>query len=79
MGNYKNSQYYGTLYVGSEKAPHEFIFDTGSPWLWVATTDCKDCHTTELFDTDSSNSFDRLSDEKKKILYETGSVQGYIA
>lgn len=40
LGNYKNTQYYGTLYLGSEQEPHEFIFDTGSPWLWAATTDC---------------------------------------
>ena len=40
LENSQNVQYYGSLYLGSGKEKHDFIFDTGSPWLWVATTGC---------------------------------------
>ena len=28
-------QIFSTVYFGSQKEPHELIFDTGSSWLWV--------------------------------------------
>jgi len=40
MGNLSNLQYYGTLRIGSNQEEHTFIFDTGSPWLWIANEAC---------------------------------------
>ena len=79
MGNYLNAQYYGELQVGSNRETHEFIFDTGSPWLWISGLDCKYCHTKDLFDSKSSTSFKRVSSERKELFYETGSAAGYVA
>ena len=40
MGNLANLQYYGELLIGSNHERHSFIFDTGSPWLWIANERC---------------------------------------
>ena len=84
MENSSNIQYYGSLYLGSEKEKHEFIFDTGSPWLWVASTGCivanqNRCHDKPLFDTTQSSSFARVSNEVQDLNYEVGQATGYIA
>ena len=44
MGNLANLQYYGELLIGSQHERHSFIFDTGSPWLWIANERCQNCH-----------------------------------
>ena len=79
LGNYRNVQYHGELLIGSQKESHEFIFDTGSPWMWVAGEDCKFCHTTKLFQKSESMSFKRLSNEVKPLMYAQGSSKGYIS
>jgi hypothetical protein len=58
LENYFNTQYYGSMYLGSESEEIEFIFDTGTPYLWVATEKCrKKCHTNDLYDTQQSESY----------------------
>ena len=64
--------------MGSELQEHELIFDTGSPWLWLPTKECKQCHTSNLFDSSASTTFVKASTEKKEMLYEKGSASGYI-
>ena len=59
LGNFKNTQYYGSLFVGSSQDEFEFIFDTGSPWLWISTDECLNCHTDDLWSTSSSETFER--------------------
>ena len=34
MVNFKEMQYYGPLYIGSSKQKLNFVYDTGSSWLW---------------------------------------------
>ena len=85
LSNYANMQYYGSLYFGSNEAEHEFIFDTGSAWLWVPSTACQSskvlqqCHTTNLYDAESSETFQKLRYERKKLVYEKGFAEGYIS
>ena len=46
MRNYLNAQYVGHIYLGGKEeddSPVEkikVIFDTGSSWVWVLSTDC---------------------------------------
>ena len=54
--NYRDTQYFGKLYIGSHKAELEFIFDTGSPWFCVPTTECKACPSAK-YDTKLSSTF----------------------
>ena len=77
LENYLNSQYYGTLYLGSEQEPFEFIFDTGSPWLWTATHECGDgCHTSDLFDTSASSTFKALPYDEVTLDYDVAQAAG---
>ena len=79
IGNYLNAQYYGSLFIGSDSREHEFIFDTGSPWLWISCVPCNLCHTTDLYDTSSSDVFTRISTQRKELFYESGSAEGYVS
>lgn len=40
--------------MGTEMVELEFIFDTGSPWLWTPTTECEACHASRKYDVDKS-------------------------
>ena len=69
--------------MGSEREAHNFIFDTGSPWLWIATTECggqtSNCHTSDLYDTGASTYYARVSNQVQDLNYEIGKASGYIA
>ena len=78
IGNYQNVQYFGKLAIGSNQEEHEFIFDTGSPWLWIANENCISCHTSKLYNTRLSTTYEQLR-ERKELRYETGSAAGYVA
>ena len=58
---------------------HQLIFDTGSPWMWLPTNDCRRCHTTNLFDADASTSFSKNEDLEKELEYEKGKATGFFA
>jgi hypothetical protein len=79
LENYLNYQYYGALYIGSENTYFEYIFDTGSPWLWIPTTDCNSCAMDGLFETSLSASFIQQDSETTTLTYNTGEVSGYIS
>jgi len=79
LENYLNYQYYGSLYIGSQHTYFEYIFDTGSPWLWIPTTDCTSCSMDGLFETSLSSSFTQLQQDKTTITYNTGEVSGFIS
>eukprot|EP00347_Sterkiella_histriomuscorum_P000579 403375303 len=54
------------------------IFDTGSSWLWVPTTDCKDCHSkAQLYDQKQSSNYVNSGTRPQHIKYGAGSVWGY--
>ena len=74
--NIENSfdfQYYGTLYMGSEKQPLTFIFDTGSAWLWIPTDACpKEQCTGNRFHYGTSTTYTPYEDEKHTVTYGNG-------
>ena len=43
LKNAGNMAYYSELYIGSPPVKTNIIFDTGSSWLTVATTNCTTC------------------------------------
>ena len=49
MKNNHNVSYFGKLWFSgpSETTQLDFIFDTGSPWLWVGTDKCNSCPSTQ--------------------------------
>eukprot|EP00343_Euplotes_focardii_P002800 CAMPEP_0205805516 /NCGR_PEP_ID=MMETSP0205-20121125/8772_1 /ASSEMBLY_ACC=CAM_ASM_000278 /TAXON_ID=36767 /ORGANISM="Euplotes focardii, Strain TN1" /LENGTH=333 /DNA_ID=CAMNT_0053076877 /DNA_START=61 /DNA_END=1063 /DNA_ORIENTATION=- len=84
--NFKDLQYYGTLYIGSMRHKMTFIYDTGSSWVWLPTSLCETCPTDNLYDINkvidlpninSSNPSEVLPDTQVEILvYGTGEVGG---
>ena len=56
--NFQNVQYFGYLFVGSDKQKFSVIFDTGSNLLWLPSIDCGSCRSfVNKFDYKSSSSF----------------------
>ena len=53
------------------------ILDTGSPWLWVMSHDCKDCpqHANKFYESQSSSFY--FWDVVLDIHYGSGSIYGY--
>lgn len=77
--NYKNVQYYGFIYVGSNSEKHSVIFDTGSNILWLPSIDCDTCRNTSAkYDYANSLSFTNKNQEKN-ITYAIGFVDGKMA
>lgn len=77
--NYRNVQYFGDIYLGSNNSRHSVIFDTGSNILWVPSIDCKSCRiNSNKFDYEKSKTF--INTNRKKIInYAIGSVEGTIS
>lgn len=73
--NYKNVQYYGKIFFGSEKEQHSVIFDTGSNILWLPSYDCIGCHNSTLFNYSSSSTYKSYK-TVSNITYALGFVKG---
>jgi len=65
------------MWIGSHKQELEFIFDTGSPWFWVPTTQCLLCHDSDKYDPAQSTTFVNTSNSLSSVHYGSGSVYGY--
>ena len=67
--NLKNNMqvtYTGRLYVGSQQVSNDVVFDTGSGWLTIGTTDCDKC-TLPKYSPQTSQSSALLSSELKSL------------
>ena len=76
--DYELMQYSGYVKIGSDLSNFQVIFDTGSSYLWVASTECTSCFSsglTQFFDCSSSSSCDNL-DSQMTVTYGTGSLKG---
>jgi hypothetical protein len=54
------------------------IFDTGSEWLWIASSDCINCPDLPNFERESSQSNQLMSQNPKTLYYGSGSVTGLV-
>lgn len=78
LDNYFNMQYIGELEVGTPPQNLTFIFDTGSSWLWLPSTDCTSCHNSKQFDPSASTTFNTTGFELN-LQYGKGSASGVIS
>lgn len=75
--NFKNIQYYGNIYMGSNKETHTVILDSGSNILWLPAIDCHSCsNNTSKYDFYSSSSYKNLT-SVANITYAQGFVEGF--
>ena len=77
LHNYNQMQYFGPLFIGSNKQQLNFIYDTGSSWLWVPKKDCEGCPSSNYFDSENSETYNP-QDLYLQLHYGKGSVKGYI-
>jgi len=68
INNYKNSLYYGKLYLGEQFSEMQVIVDTSSDWLMIEGQECEDCKENK-YDPNTSNYYTVINDIKKKKNY----------
>ena len=79
LNNHLDTEYYGTITIGSNRQPFDIIFDTGSSNLWVPSTACKSvvCSLKNKFDPNFSTTYKKTA-KKLDLHYGTGSASGPI-
>ena len=70
-------QYYGPLLIGPNKQQLNFIYDTGSSWLWVPKKDCEGCLSSNYFDSENSETYNPKN-LYIQLHYGKGNAKGYI-
>ncbi|KAM4872832.1 LOW QUALITY PROTEIN: chymosin-like [Thomomys bottae] len=78
LTNYIDSEYFGTIYIGTSPQEFTVVFDTGSSDFWVPSLYCtSNACNHRRFDPSRSSTFWNLS--KPLVLqYGTGSMQGFL-
>ncbi|PIO53178.1 eukaryotic aspartyl protease [Teladorsagia circumcincta] len=81
LSDYFNTQYYGTIQIGTPPQTFKVLFDTGSSNLWVPCVGCPydnlACQNHQQFDCQQSSTC-LQTNEPFSIQYGTGSMQGYV-
>ncbi|XP_069907359.1 pepsin-3-like [Oryctolagus cuniculus] len=79
LENYLDTEYFGTISIGTPPQDFTVIFDTGSSNLWVPSTYCSSaaCTVHNQFNPDDSSTFQATS-ETLSITYGTGSMTGIL-
>merc|ERR1711907_605940 len=81
LHNHQNTQYVGTMQVGTPGQSMMSIFDTGSGTFWVPSKDCSapGCNERPPFDKASSSTFAEDPEQDQfEIKYGSGSVSGKV-
>jgi len=77
INDYENSQYYGSISLGTPEQKFDVIFDTGSADLWVASTQCdSSCGRHNKYDSTKSSTFIK-NGSTFHIEYGSGPVSGF--
>ena len=57
LENAKDTQIFAKIMIGSQKQPFNMLFDTGSNWLWIFSSECYNCPNVDKFDSYWSYSY----------------------
>jgi hypothetical protein len=77
INDYENSQFYGSITLGSPAQEFEVIFDTGSSDLWVASASCdSSCGRHAKYDSSKSATY-QANGTEFNIMYGSGPVSGF--
>ena len=79
LSDIKNSQYVGTIEVGTPGQSFHVIFDTGSSNLFITSAECQSssCQMHRRYDHSRSSTFQPLGEEMS-VTFGTGSVEGML-
>lgn len=78
LTSYKQTQYFGTIQIGTPKKDFIVLFDTGSSNLWVPASNCTNCAGGHAnFDPSASSTF-QSNGTAFNIRYGTGSMKGFV-
>lgn len=79
LTNTQNTEYYGTILIGTPPQVFTTIMDTGSSNLWVPSTTCNDkgCNGKHKYDGSKSSTYQN-NGEPITITYGTGSMKGTL-
>jgi hypothetical protein len=77
LTNYKNSQYVGTIAVGTPPQMIDVIFDTGSSNFWITSKDCTDpgCLIQKSFNPRESSTNKKIG-TRVEVEFGSGKVEG---
>ena len=80
LENIKDTQYVGTIGIGTPPQDIHVIFDTGSANLWVTSSLCNDeaCSMHEGYDHSKSSTYGEVGDEVS-VRFGTGSIDGFMS
>ncbi|XP_069326191.1 pepsin A [Eulemur rufifrons] len=79
LENYLDTEYFGTIGIGTPAQDFTVIFDTGSSNLWVPSIYCSSaaCENHNRFNPEDSSTYEATS-ESVSITYGTGSMTGVL-
>jgi len=77
LKDFMNSQFFGTIGLGTPAQKFDVIFDTGSSNLWVPSKKCSSCNHKK-FDSSKSTSY-KANGTSFAIQYGTGSLTGFLS
>jgi hypothetical protein len=76
--DYMNTQYYGTIELGTPAKSYLVLFDTGSSNLWVPASNCTNCASSKTkFDPSASTTY-KANGTSFEIKYGSGSMKGFV-
>jgi cathepsin D len=80
LRNIKDTQYVGTIGVGTPPQPLQVIFDSGSSNLWVTSAVCEslECHSHPAYNATASTSYRRVGGYEVQVRFGTGEIEGRI-
>ncbi|XP_057583128.1 pregnancy-associated glycoprotein 2-like [Hippopotamus amphibius kiboko] len=80
LRNYQDMCYVGNINIGTPPQEFKFVFDTGTPYMWVPSIYCSSppCRSHNLFNPQASRTF-WLTDESIDFKYSTGEIVGLVA